>query len=875
MTDQETGQSKAGPSGPRRTGYDFRNLQEKWAPRWARSGLYRTMTDRSRPKFYCLDFFPYPSGSGLSVGHLRNYVPTDVVSRLMAMRGYNVLHPMGWDAFGLPAENYALKMGVHPRTTTEQNVATYKRQLSLVETCYDWDKEINSSTPDYYRWTQWFFLLLFERGLAYQAEGQQWWCPECMTILANEQVEDGRCWRHTETLVTKRSLRQWYFRITQYAEQLLSDLETIRWPEHIKKMQANWIGRSEGCEVVFRGIRPGGGGGQVDLPVFTTRVDTIFGVTYMVLAPEHPLVGELTAPEARRAVEAYVEDARRKTEIDRAATEKEKTGVPLGSRAVNPFNGEEVPIWIGDYVLASYGTGAVMAVPAHDTRDHAFAVAHGLPIREVIVPAAGLARDPPAGRYRVPVGLPPSGTALAAAFVDNGVMVRSGPFDGLASEDALAVMGRHIEEHGSGRRRVNYRFRDWLISRQRYWGCPIPIVHCRTCGAVPVPRDQLPVLLPQMSEFRPSGSGRSPLANAGSFVKTSCPKCGGPGERETDTMDGFACSSWYFLRFPNPAHPGGPFDPAAIEYWLPVDLYVGGAEHAVMHLLYARFWTKVMHDAGLVRFREPFTELRNQGMLLGSDGTKMSKSRGNVVTPDEVVSRYGADTVRMYMLFLGSFEQEAPWSDEAISGVFRYMHRVFDLLTKNPPRLNGEDASARDAKAVRELRYWTHRTLKKVGEDLASFSFNTAVAALMELQNKLASLAPAAGLTATAAWAEAVRTLLLMLAPIAPFLAEELWEKLGFAAAAAGAAAVAPGSESVHRQAWPAVDESALVVDDVVYPVQINGKVRDRVVVPAEISEEALRDRVLASPKVRQWIEGKTVKAFRVVPGRLVSVSVD
>ncbi|MBI4864055.1 MAG: leucine--tRNA ligase [Candidatus Riflebacteria bacterium] len=834
-------------AGKGRTGYDHDALQKKWSERWRGDGLYRTRQDPDRPKFYCLDFFPYPSGAGLSVGHLRNYVPTDVISRFMTMRGYNVLHPMGWDAFGLPAENYALKMGIHPARTTAQNVATYKRQMALVETCYDWDKEVNSSTPEYYRWTQWFFLLLFDRGLAYQAEGQQWW------------VEDGRCWRHTETAVTKKSLKQWYFKITDYAEPLIADLETIEWPDHIRKMQLNWIGRSEGCEVIFKGLRPEGG--EVDLPIFTTRVDTIFGVTYMVLAPEHPLVGALTAPPRRAAVSAYIEESRRKSDIDRASTDKEKTGVALGSFAVNPLNGERIPIWIGDYVLASYGTGAVMAVPAHDTRDFAFARKYGLLIRQVIFPRDGASRNEVTGRWVAPAGLPVA--ELDAALVDPGVMFRSGPFDGLASEDATRVLGEHLEARRQGGRKVNYKFRDWLISRQRYWGCPIPIVHCDRCGAVPVPKDQLPVLLPEMTEFKPSGTGRSPLATVDSFVRTSCPRCGGAAERETDTMDGFACSSWYFLRFPDPGHGEGPFSPEAVRYWLPVDLYVGGAEHAVMHLLYARFWTKVMFDAGLIHFREPFQRLRNQGMLLGADGTKMSKSRGNVVTPDEVVQRYGADTVRAYLLFLGSFEQEVPWSDEAISGMYRFMHRVYDLMTRFPARADGDDRDVAP-KVARELEFWIHKTVKKVTEDVESFSFNTGVAALMEFYNKLSSLSGDPSVVSSAAWARAQRTFLTLLAPIAPFLAEEMWERLGFTR----------HSPSVHREAWPGFDPAKLVTAEVEYPIQVNGKIRDKLVVPADLDEAGLKARVLASPKVMQWTEGKTVRNFIVVPGRLVSLVV-
>jgi leucyl-tRNA synthetase len=822
--------------------YEFKTLQAKWKPRWRQEELYRTGQDSSKPKFYCLDFFPYPSGSGLSVGHLRNYVPTDVISRLKRMQGFNVLHPMGWDAFGLPAENFALKMGVHPALTTEQNVTNYKRQLALAETSYDWDKELNSSSVEYYRWTQWFFLLLHERGLAYQAEGYQWFCEECGTVLANEQVENGLCWRH-EKPVSKRKLKQWYFRITAYAERLLDDLATVDWPEHIKLMQKNWIGKSTGTEARFQAELPGTGE-LIDLPIFTTRIDTVFGVTYMVLAPESPLVERLVTPAQKAAVEAYVAESRQKSEIERTSTEREKTGVALGSFAINPLSGARIPIWTADYVLAHYGTGIVMAVPAHDTRDYAFAKKFGLPIRTVILPPSG---EAPAGE----------------AYTDPGTMTGSGKYDGLPSEQAIERLNADLETAGIGKKTIQYKFRDWLISRQRYWGAPIPIVHCPACGAVPVPADQLPVRLPELTEFRPSGTGKGPLATVPEFVNTACPKCSGPAQRETDTMDGFACSSWYFLRYPDPRDSTRAFSPETAKYWLPVDLYVGGAEHAVMHLLYARFWTKVMFDAGLTHFHEPFQRLRNQGMVLGADGQKMSKSKGNVVTPDDVVERHGPDTLRGYLLFLGSFESEVAWSDEAISGLSRYHYRVWDLVTGRRAPTSGAVEPARVESTLRELNRRRHCAVKKVTQDLESFSFNTAVAALMEYTNAMIDAAEVPGVTGTPGWEQAIETLLVLLAPISPFITEELWELTGRRAA----------SGSIHRQSWPVWDEASLAADRITYPVQINGKIRDRVEVAAGIAEADLKEAVLQRELVRKNLEGKQVTKFIVVPGRLVSIA--
>ncbi len=813
--------------------YDFEKIQAKWQPKWQEKNIYKTTDDKDKEKFYCLDFFPYPSGNGLSVGHLRNYIPTDVVSRMKKMQGFNVLHPMGWDAFGLPAENFAIQQGVHPTIVTEENSSNYKRQLTLVDCAYDWEREINSSDPDYYRWTQWFFLLLHERGLAYKSTGAQWWCPTCQTILANEQVEQGNCWR-CEQPVEKKDLDQWFFKITDYAERLIEDLDIIEWPDNIKKMQENWIGKSVGAEVVFKAVNPTTNE-EFEIPIFTTRVDTIFGATFMTLAPEHPLVEKLVHPDNKAEVEKYIQEANKKSEIDRLSTEKEKTGVNIGAMAINPFNGEEIPIFVGDYVLYSYGTGAVMAVPAHDERDFAFAQKYELPIREVIT------KDGTGGK------------ALEEAYVDYGVLINSGEFSKLTSEEAIEKMIAWLEKNSSGAGRVNYKLRDWLISRQRYWGAPIPIIHCDSCGMVPVPEEQLPVLLPDLKEFKPGVDGQSPLAMVPDWVNTTCPKCSQPAKRETDTMDGFACSSWYFLRFISPKYNEFAFDKELAKKWLPVDLYVGGAEHAVMHLLYARFWTKVMYDAGLVHFKEPFSMLRNQGMMLAAGGVKMSKSKNNIITPDEMVEKYGADTLRAFILFLGTFEQEVAWSDEGIRGMYRFVNRVYDLVSGNHG--GKETAEGKDAD---DLNRVLHRTIKAVSHDIENFSFNTAIARLMELTNALIDANKKTKLANTTLWREVVDKMLVLLAPITPFLAEELWEKVG-------------NEGFVHEQPWPTWDEAALVESTITLPVQVNGRLRDQVVVPVDISQEDARKAAEASERVQKFLEGMEVIKFIFVPKRMIN----
>lgn len=815
--------------------YDFRSLEEKWRPVWERLGLSRTGSDPARPHFYCLDFFPYPSGAGLSVGHCRNYIPTDVISRKKRMCGSNVLHPMGWDAFGQPAEEYAIKTGVHPRIVTRQNIDTYRRQMKLVQCSYDWDREVDSSDPSYYRWTQHFFLLLFDRGLAYQEENYQMWCPACRIVLSNEEAAGGSCWRCGGE-VGRKKLRQWYFRITSYAERLLADLDGLDWPEGIKAMQRNWIGRSDGAEVVFRVEAPGG---PVDLPVYTTRLDTICGATFCVVAPEHPDLERLCSPGAAREVLEYASAAGARSDRERlVAAERVKTGVFTGSYAVNPFTGGSIPVWVSDYVLAGYGTAAIMAVPAHDERDHAFARRFGIPIIEVVAP-----------------GGVPQGVEQAATVAD-GLLLNSGRFDGLDSASAREEMARWTEENGFGRRTTRYRLRDWLVSRQRYWGAPIPIIHCPACGAVP--DRNLPVLLPDVENYEPDDTGRSPLARAESWVRTTCPSCGGEASRDTSTMAGFACSSWYFLRFASPHEKDRPFDPAAVRYWLPVDLYVGGAEHAVMHLLYARFWTKVMYDAGIVGFEEPFTVLKNQGMLLGADHQKMSKSRGNVVTPDEMAQKYGVDALRLYILFIGPFEADLEWSEEGIAGTSRFLRRLWNLALQEGPA----SAPASDPAFVSELRYQLAKTLKKVTSDMDSFQFNTAVAALMEFVNFLASGRERSG-SCGKEWRTAMHDLLVMLAPLVPFVAEELWQRLGFGGEGAG---------SVHSAVWPSWSEADLVLETVDMAVQVSGKVRGHITVPAGASGEEASSAALALERVRELLGGRAPARVVVVPGRLVNI---
>ncbi|MGA2409641.1 MAG: leucine--tRNA ligase [Candidatus Binataceae bacterium] len=805
--------------------YDPQTIEPRWRDEWERSGLYLTREDAERPKFYVLEMFPYPSGDGLSVGHLHNYVPCDVIGRFKRMTGHNVLHPMGWDAFGLPAENDALLKGLHPKDTVPRYAANFKRQLKLSGCAYDWTREINSSSPEYYKWTQWFFLLLHKRGLAYRALGSQWWCDKCRTILANEQVINGCCWRHSEVQVTKKDLEQWYFKITDYADRLLQDLEGIDWPEPIKLMQRNWIGRSEGAELAFPiADHPG-----KEVRFFTTRPDTVFGVSFMVLAPEHPLVAEITSESQRGEVSDYVVQARRQSEIERLSTVKEKTGVFTGAYARNLFSGKNIPIWIADYVLMGYGTGAIMAAPGEDQRDFDFARKYGLESPVVTGPVDGSAA--PSDR----------------AFSDHGVTINSGFLTGMPTKDAIRAVCKYAEEHVIGRATVSYRMRDWLISRQRYWGCPIPIIYCPEDGIVPVPDDQLPVMLPDMKDYQPSGTGRSPLANVPEFVNTTCPKCGGPAERETDTLDGFACSSWYFLRFASPHYGDAPFEKRPGDYWLPVDLYVGGAEHAVMHLLYARMWTKVMFDAGLINFKEPFPVLRNQGMIWAADGQKMSKSKGNVVTPDAMVEKYGADSLRLWELFMGPFEEATNWNEEGVHGTAGYLRRLWNLMRRYVEA--GCPEGAPSAETIKR----THKTIRTVTDHMERMRFNTALATLMDQLNYISKLKP------DELGRFAIESYVLMLAPMAPHLGEEFWRALGH-------------NTSIHLEAWPKFDAGLTRDETVTIVVQINGKVRDRLQVAADTPEDEVRGLALGGEAVSRHLDGKPPKKVIYVPGKLVSI---
>ncbi len=833
--------------------YHPKPVEKKWRSIWEAQNLYHTGNDPDKPDVYILDFFPYPSGAGLSVGHCRNYVPTCIASRYKRMQGYNVLHPMGWDAFGLPAENYAIQHNIHPRESTKLFSDTYRRQMKLVECSYDWTREINSTSPDYYRWTQWLFLLLHRRGLAYRALGSQWWCPGCQTILANEQVEQGKCWR-CDSEVTKKDLAQWYFKITDYADRLLADLDGVNWPENIKTMQRNWIGRSEGTEVVFQiknqqtaqiekiNTQSGKSAQSVDesyeINTFTTRVDTLFGVTFIALAPEHPLVEKIATAEQATAVSRYVEQAKRKTEIDRTSTDKVQSGVFTGAYAVHPLTGEPVPIWVADYVLPGYGSGAVMGVPAHDSRDHAFAQAYGLPIVLVIEPEAD--------------------ERVEDCFTGYGRLVNSGQFSGQNSEEAMVAITAALQAQGKGQPQVTYKLRDWLISRQRYWGAPIPIVHCSQCGLVPVPEEELPVLLPETDNFAPAGDGRSPLAHIDEWVNTNCPQCGSAALRETDTMDGFACSSWYFLRFANPHYDVGPFDPVAVQRWLPVDTYVGGAEHAVLHLLYARFWTKVMADAGLIDFVEPFTELRNQGVLSSpQDGRRMSKSRGNVITPDEVIAQHGTDALRLYIVFLGPFDADVTWDDVGIRGPVRFIERFWQLAKE---QTNAEVQRRGEEKAEVEFVRTRHKIVKRITQEMEDFRFNTAVAGLMEYLNSLYSAREKP--IGKDAWREAIATMARLLAPFAPFIAEEVWQT------------VLGNSDSVHVQPWPGYDEALMQDEVVTMVVQVNGKVRDRITVAADLPMELVKETAVTCPNALAHINGQPIRKIIVVPQKLVNIVV-
>jgi len=759
--------------------------------------------------------------------------PADVHARFKRMQGYNVLHPMGFDAFGLPAENAAIKRGIHPFTWTMQNVDNMRRQLRSMGAIYDWSREVVTCLPDYYKWTQWFFLKLYKAGLAYRGKAPVNWCPRCQTVLANEQVVEGFCER-CGAAVIRRDLEQWFLCITKYADELMEH-NGIDWPERIKTMQRNWVGKSVGAEISFALDYPGVE--EKEIRVFTTRPDTLFGVTFMVLAPEHPLVAKLTSPDRKVEVEEYIARSQRQTEIERLSTEKEKDGVFTGAYAVNRLNGDRVPIWVADYVLLTYGTGAVMAVPAHDERDFAFAKKYNLPIRVVIAPPGWQEEE------------------LAEAYIEPGIMVNSGQFNGLPSQQGIEAISDFLEEKGYGRRAITYRVRDWLISRQRYWGAPIPMIYCSNCGVVPVPEKDLPVLLPEDAEFKPTGE--SPLKYCEQFVNTTCPQCSAPANRETDTMDTFMCSSWYFLRYASPHCDTATFDPEKVRYWLPVDLYTGGAEHAVMHLFYARFFIKALRDIGVIDFDEPFSRLFNQGVII-AERQKMSKSQGNVITPDEYVSELGADAVRAYLMFVGPWEQGGEWNDSGISGISRWLNRVWNLVMGGYGEGREVSPDVRQ-KVERDLSRITHQTIRKVTDDLERLRFNTMIAALMEFTNYLAK-AKEMGSIADLAWKEAVDTLLLLLAPTAPHLTEELWQR---------------GHDySIHNQSWPQWDEELAKDEEITLVVQVNGKLRDRITVSASITEVEAKEKALESQRVAPYLKDKEATKIIYVPGRLVNLVV-
>lgn len=803
---------------------DYKQIESKWQKIWADTGLYKFDRSRVDKKYYCLEMFSYPSGAKLHAGHWYNYGPADTFARFKRMQGYEVFQPMGFDAFGLPAENYAIKTGIHPEESTLKNIATMEGQLKRIGAMYDWDYEIKTCLPDYYKWTQWMFLQLYKKGLAYRKEAPVNWCPSCNTVLANEQAQGGICER-CGSQVTHKNLNQWFFEITAYADELLDDIDKLDWPEKTKLMQKNWIGRSFGGEVEFQVKNS-----DVTLKVFTTRADTIFGVTYVVLAPESPLVDKVVTDEQRAAVEEYKEKSAKATEIDRMSSTREKTGVPTGAYAINPVNGEEVPILVADYVIASYGTGAVMGVAAHDERDFVFAQKLGLPIKRVIK-----------GKDGVDDSLP---------FCEYGILTDSGEFDGMSSEDAKLAILKKLEKEGKGGLKTNYRLRDWLVSRQRYWGAPIPIIHCDHCGDVPVPEKDLPVRLPMGVNFTPDGE--SPLKKCDEFINTTCPICGRPAKRDADTLDTFVCSSWYFLRYPDAHNADKPFDSEWINKMLPVDKYIGGAEHACMHLLYARFFTKALRDMGYLNFDEPFLSLVHQGTILGPDGNKMSKSKGNVVSPDDSIAKYGADIFRVYLMFGFNYVEGGPWNDNGLESISRFFDRV-ERIVKKCYEVNFANAPL--GKAEKELNRVRHNTIKCVTNDLGSFSFNTAVARLMEFVNAMYNY-EANTAQKNAIYKDCAKDLVLLLAPFAPHFCEELWEMLG-------------QKYSVFNQSYPTFDPAAMVLDEVEHAVQINSKMRAKVTVAASASREeiekaaleAVKDQLVAAPK-------KVI----VVPGRLVNI---
>ena len=819
--------------------YNPRAIEQKWQEKWKDEKVYNALDNDSREKYYCLEMFPYPSGN-LHMGHVRNYSIGDVIARYKSMQGYNVLHPMGWDSFGLPAENAAIKHGARPDIWTNQNIANMVDQLKSMGISYDWDREVATSHPDYYKWTQWIFLQLYKNKLAYKKNAMVNWCPSCNTVLANEQVVDGACER-CESKVEKKALNQWFFKITDYAQNLLDDLDKLPgWPEKVKTMQRNWIGRSEGARITFP-IKDT----KDSVEVYTTRPDTVFGVTYLVLAPEHPLVEKLTAgTEYEVDVKTFRDKVSRLSEIDRTSTEVEKEGMFIGSYIINPYNGEEAPILIGNYVLMDYRTGAVMGVPAHDTRDFAFAKKYNLPIKAVISPDGNIIE----------------GKEMAEAYTEDGIMINSGEFDGTENNEGIRKVTDFGDEKGFASHEINFRLKDWLISRQRYWGAPIPMIYCDDCGAVPVPEEDLPVRLPENVEFRPSGE--SPLKYAEDFVNVDCPVCGKKAIRETDTMDTFVCSSWYYLRYCDPHNTEAPFTKEKTDYWMNVDQYIGGVEHAILHLMYARFFTKVFKDFGYITAEEPFENLLTQGMVL-KDGSKMSKSKGNVVSPEEIINKYGADTARLFILFAAPPERDLEWNDRAVEGCFRFLNRVWRLVYTSKEiisKVSGELKYSEFTKADKDIMRITHSTIQRVTSDLSErFNFNTAISRIMELVNAAYDYKDKEDKINALVLKEAVETIVLTLMPFSPHIAEELWAELG-------------KTELLVRTNWPEVVEEYLAEDEVEVVLQINGKLRDKIKVPADLNKEEMEKFAMESSRIKELTEGKAIKKVIVVPKKIVNI---
>ncbi|MBB3869652.1 leucine--tRNA ligase [Parageobacillus toebii NBRC 107807] len=800
--------------------FNHREIEKKWQEYWEKNKTFKTVDDDDKPKFYVLDMFPYPSGAGLHVGHPEGYTATDILARMKRMQGYNVLHPMGWDAFGLPAEQYALDTGNDPAEFTEKNINTFRRQIKSLGFSYDWDREINTTDPNYYKWTQWIFLKMYEKGLAYMDEVPVNWCPALGTVLANEEVIDGKSERGGHPVIRK-PMKQWLLRITAYADRLLEDLEELDWPESVKEMQRNWIGRSEGAEIRFEVD-----GHDETFTVFTTRPDTLFGATYTVLAPEHPLVEKITTPEQKAAVEAYLDTIKSKSDLERTDLAKEKTGVFTGAYAIHPVTGEKLPIWIADYVLMSYGTGAIMAVPAHDERDYEFAKKFNLPIKEVVA----------------------GGDIAKEAYTGDGEHINSDFLNGLNKEEAIKKMIEWLEANGKGQKKVTYRLRDWLFSRQRYWGEPIPIIHWEDGTMTPVPEEELPLKLPKTDQIKPSGTGESPLANIEEWVNVVDPKTGKKGRRETNTMPQWAGSCWYYLRYIDPHNDKQLADPEKLKKWLPVDVYIGGAEHAVLHLLYARFWHKFLYDIGVVPTKEPFRKLFNQGMILGENNEKMSKSRGNVVNPDDIIESHGADTLRLYEMFMGPLEASIAWSTKGLDGARRFLDRVWRLFVGENGELNPKIVDNPETDTLERVY---HQTVKKVTEDYEALRFNIAISQLMVFINE-AYKAPVLP-------KEYMEGFVKLLSPVCPHIGEELWQKLGH-------------NDTIAYEPWPTYDESKLVEEEVEIVVQVNGKVRAKLRVPADLSKEELEQMAMQDEKIQEHIAGKTVRKVITVPGKLVNI---